>query len=113
MQIKTTFAPGYPDLFGGIANPYRPPVRLELTFRQSVEQQSSELIDFIRKNPFLHANEIAEKMGVSRDSVYWKIRSLYKMKILDQHYKKCDDGVKRKQWFYVEPGMKWSEGFHA
>jgi hypothetical protein len=103
----TTFAPGFDDLFGGIAKPYkitRPAPPQDEVFR--------DIFRFLRANPRSMSHEIAAAIGITRDRAYIKLKSLYRMKHLDYSLEPLSDTDPRryKKWFVVEEDMRWTGG---
>ena len=136
MTPRTFFAPGFTDLFGGIAKPYKkrkwPATQNQediedkaifrflranpmLTATQIAELmcESTDTVYWrLRANPMLTATQIAELMCESTDTVYWRLRMLFKMEFVDYRFEPLSDTEPRKykKWFVVEEDMEWRGG---
>lgn len=96
---RTTFAPGFNDLFGGVAKPYKkvkPPVPEDTILK--------DIFTFLRANPMSAAHEIAVGINATRDRTYLKLKVLYRMKHLSYKYESLSatEPRKYKKWFVIE-----------
>jgi len=110
MTPRTFFAPGFTDLFGGIAKPHKKRKWPATQNQEDIEDKA--IFRFLRANPMLTATQIAELMCESTDTVYWRLRMLFKMEFVDYRFEPLSDTEPRKykKWFVVEEDMEWRGG---
>ena len=106
---RTIFAPGHEDLFKKVLPLYGKKCH---AVQDHSAARDRAIFKALREHPLTTGGDLAVLMCVTRDSVYAKLQTLYKLKHIDYIFEPYSDKnpIRYKKWFVVEDGMEWKGG---